>query len=156
MAAAARKRITEAIHHRGDEPHLLREIVRTHQVLMHGFSKEVGMPTSRFALMRLLSVTDDRVGVMELARHLGINAAAVTRQVKAMESEGLVQRHTDPRDRRRSHLKLSPKGLEVFEEIHDRSHELERSLASVITADEMAIATTVLSKLRIFIEGLGQ
>jgi DNA-binding MarR family transcriptional regulator len=72
-----------------------------------------------------------------------------------MESEGLVQRHTDPRDGRRSYLKLSPEGIELFEEIHDRSHEFERSLASVMTAKEMAVATTVLSKLRVFIEGLG-
>lgn len=153
--ASLREQSTRALHHRGDEPHLLREIVRTHQVLMHGFSREVGMPASRFALMRLLAVPDDGVGVMALARHLGINAAAVTRQVKALESEGLVQRHADPRDGRRSHLKLSPKGIELFEQIHDRSHELERALASVITSEEMAVATTVLSKLRAFIDGLG-
>ena len=123
---------------------------------MHGFSREVGMPASRFALMRLLAAPEQGLGVMELARRLGINAAAVTRQVKSMEHEGLVQRHADPRDARRSHLSLSRKGSELFEQIHARSHELERSLASVITAEEMATAATVLSKLRAFIENLGQ
>src|SRR4030042_962676 len=77
------------LHHKSDEPHLLREIIRTHQVLMAGFSREVGMPASRLELMRLLASADGDVGVMELARHLGINAAAVRRQVQGMEGEGL-------------------------------------------------------------------
>jgi len=140
--------------HRGDEPHLLREIVRTHQVLMAGFSRNVGMPASQFALLRLLATADRDLGVMELARRLGINAAAVTRQVQAMERTGLVRRGADARDGRRSYVTLSPKGLARFKTIHKRSHDLERSLSSIISAEEMAAAATVLSKLRSFMEGL--
>lgn len=139
----------------GNEPHLLREIIRTHQVLTNGFSREVGMPASRFALMRLIAnAFPDTVGIMELARWLGINAAAVTRQVQEMESEGLLLRHPDALDGRRSHIKLSAKGQRVFKSIHDRSHELERSLVSVIGPDEVTAAADVLSRLRRFLEGL--
>lgn len=112
------------------------------------------MPASRFALVRLLVNTDEKVGVMDLARQLGINAAAVTRQVQEMEAEGLVRRRSDPRDGRRSYVRLSPKGFRLFETIHDRGHELERALSAVISADEMAAATAVLAKLRTFIEDL--
>jgi DNA-binding MarR family transcriptional regulator len=142
------------LRHDGDEPHLLREILRTHQVLMAGFSRKVGMPPSRFALMRLLAVTEGDLGVMDLSRLLGVNAAAVTRQVKEMESEGLVRRRADRRDGRRRYVRLSPKGLKLFGEIHDRGHELERSLSSVIGSDEMAAAAEVLTRLRRFIEGM--
>src|SRR5512137_2005549 len=89
--------------HTGDEPHLLREIVRAHQVLMAGFSREVGMPASRFALMRVLA--DGDAGVTDLARRLGVNAAAVTRQLQEMEAEGLVRRRADPGDGRRSYVR---------------------------------------------------
>jgi hypothetical protein len=41
----------------------------------------------------------------------------------------------------------------LFGDIHDRNHELERFLASVISEKEMAVATTVLAKLRDFIQG---
>jgi len=141
--------------HTGDEPHLLREIIRTHQVLMSGFSREVGMPASRFALMRLLAnVFPDAAGVMEIARRLGINAAAVTRQVQEMEGEGLLLRRPDERDGRRSDIRLSAKGLKLFITIHDRSHELERSLATAIAPGEMAAAADVLARLRRFLEGL--
>jgi DNA-binding MarR family transcriptional regulator len=140
--------------HQGDERHLLREVVRTHQVLMAAFSRNLGMPASRFALMRLLATSEDGIGVMEMAAELGINAAAVTRQIKEMEREGLVRRRADTRDGRRHYVSLSSKGAKLFEEIHERSHELERSLTSFIGADEMASAAAVLVELRDFVASL--
>jgi DNA-binding MarR family transcriptional regulator len=145
----------DILQHTGDEPHLLREIIRTYQVLMSGFSREVGMPASRLALMRILvNALPDTVGITELARKLGINVAAVTRQVKEMECESLILRRLDKRDGRRSYVKLSAKGLKVFKTIHNRGHELERSLSLSISPEEMAAAVAVLSRLRCFIEGL--
>jgi DNA-binding MarR family transcriptional regulator len=143
----------EGLHHRGDEPHLLRDIVRTHQVLMAGFSRAVGVPAARFAVMRLLVNAEREIGIMDLARQLGVNAAAVTRQVQEMAAAGLVRRRADPRDKRRHYLKLTPKGLRLFGQIHDRTHVLERRLSTVITAEEMAAATQTLAKLRALVEG---
>jgi len=142
----------DELHHRGDEPHLLREVLRTYQVLMSGFARETGMPASRFALMRLLAVSEKDAGITDLARHLGINPAAVTRQVQDMEREGLIRRHADSKDGRRSYVGLSPKGKRLFEEIHTRTHELERSLSSVLGVEEMRSAAIVLMKLRTFVE----
>jgi DNA-binding MarR family transcriptional regulator len=143
----------EAAHHAGDEPHLLREVFRTYQALMAGFSRKTGMPASRFALMRLLALAESDLGVMDISRQLGVNAAAVTRQVKELENEALARRRTDPRDGRRSYVGLTSRGERLFEEIHQRTHELERSLSSVLGAEEMRGAAVVLAKLRTFIEG---
>ena len=140
--------------HRGDEPHILREVVRTYQVLMTMVSRELGMPASRFALMRSLAVAETEVGVMDLARQMGVNAAAITRQMQELERERLVRRRADPNDRRRSYLSLSPKGRRLFEVIHGRNHELERSLSLVLGAEEMRTATMVLTKLQSFVGGL--
>ena len=71
------------LHHEGDESHLLKEIMRTHQALLNVFSREVGMPAARLSLMRLLAICHhEKLGVMQIARRLGIDAAAVTRQVQ--------------------------------------------------------------------------
>jgi DNA-binding MarR family transcriptional regulator len=140
--------------HKGDEPHLLREIVRAHQALMAGFTRSTGMPASRFVLMRLLANSEDGLGVMELADELDINAAAVTRQVKEMEREGLVRRRADSRDGRRNYISLSAKGARLFERIHDRNHELERALVAFLGAENMATAAATLVKLREFIATL--
>ena len=146
----------QVLKHRGHEPHLLREVFRTYQVLVVGFSRSTGMAASRFALLRLLVVTDANVGVMDLARQLGVNAAAVTRQVQELEHEQLVCRRVDPKDRRRCYIRLLPKGRKLLGEIHERNHALELSLLSVLTAEEMASAAMVLTKLRTFVEGLAQ
>lgn len=138
--------------HRGDEPHLLREVFRTYQVLMSGFARQMGMPASRFALMRLLALSDNGVGISDLARRLGINPAAVTRQVQELEAGHLVKRRADARDGRRCYVTLSAKGRRQFEEIHERTHELERSLSSALGAGAMAAAATTLANLRTFIE----
>lgn len=138
--------------HRGDEPHLLREVFRTYQVLMSGFARQTGMPASRFAVMRVLALSERDIGLAELARQLGINPAAVTRQVQELEAEHLVKRRADAKDGRRSFVTLSPKGRRQFEEIHGRTHELERSLASALGAEEMSAAATTLANLRTFLE----
>jgi DNA-binding MarR family transcriptional regulator len=140
--------------HKGDESHLLREIVRTHQVLMAIFSRKVGVPASRLALMRLLANADGGIGVMDLARRLGINAAAITRQVKEMEVEGVVQRLPDLKDGRRNQVRLSPEGRTSFTSIHERGHELEAMLSSGVSPGELSVTIEVLAKLRSLAEGL--
>lgn len=142
-----------AAEHRQDDLHLLREVVRTQQTLMAVFAREVGMPVSRLALMRELALAAPRSpGVMELARQLGINAAAITRQVQEMERAGLVQRRPDPRDHRRQGLQLSRKGRQTFLRLHRRSHDLERSLQSRLSAEEVQTAVKVLATLRTVLE----
>lgn len=145
----------EKTHHREAGPHLVRELVRTYQALMSGFTREVGMPASRLAVMRLLAISPDaQMGVVALARQLEIHAAAVTRQLQEMEKGGLVQRRADSHDRRRIHFGLTSKGRKLFAEIHDRSHRLESTLTIEIGASKMATAATVLVQLRTYIEKL--
>ncbi len=120
---------------------------------MTGFSRIVGVPASRFELMRLLALAEKDVGVMDLARQLGVNPAAVTRQVKEMEADGLVRRRADSKDGRRNYVALSAKGFRLFENVHSRSHELERALASLLSDSDIEAAARVLSTLHNFLEG---
>lgn len=143
------------LHHAGDEPHLLREIMRTQQAVLNVFSREVGMPAARLALMRLLAIGHpEAVGIMEIARRLGINAAAVTRQVKAMETEQLVERFADVRDGRRSHVKLTADGLRIFQQLHERAHAFEGALSAIVCPEEIAAAVRVLVHVRTALEAL--
>jgi DNA-binding MarR family transcriptional regulator len=143
------------LHHAGDEPHLVREIMRTQQAVLNVFSREVGMPAARLVLMRLLAICHpEAIGIMEIARRLGINAAAVTRQVKAMESEHLVERFADVRDGRRSRVNLTADGLRIFQQLHERAHAFERALSAVVSAEDIAAAVRVLVHVRTALEAL--
>jgi DNA-binding MarR family transcriptional regulator len=143
------------LHHTADEPHLLREIMRTQQAVLNVFSRQVGMPAARLVLMRLLAICHpEAVGIMWIARQLGINAAAITRQVKTMEDERLVERFADARDGRRSHVKLTADGLMVFQQVHERAHAFERALSTAVSAEDMAATVRVLGHVRAALETL--
>ena len=135
--------------HEKAEFHVIREVMRTNQAVLAAFTRKVGMPASRLALIRLLAVGDAKeVGVMEIARQLGINAAAVTRQVQEMEEDGLVTRRPDPKDKRRIYVHLSRKGHAIFEKLHERNHQFERSLVATLTPEEVRITAKVLATIR--------
>ncbi len=91
---------------------------------------------------------------MQIARRLGIDAAAVTRQVKEMEAHGLIERLADPRDARRNHVKLTADGLRVFQQLHERAHEFEKSLSTVISEKDIATTVQVLSQLHRALEDM--
>jgi DNA-binding MarR family transcriptional regulator len=139
-------------HHRGDEPHLLREVLRAQQVMTHSFSREMGRPASHFALMSVLAHAERGLGVREIAAALDVDAAAVTRIVNAMEVERLIRRRADSHDGRRHYVSLTDKGLTLFADIHQRTHDLERRLAAELGADAMRAAAATLARLRAIIE----
>ena len=143
-------------HHRGDEPHLLREVMRAQQAMTRGFSREMGRPSSHFALMSVLAHAERPLGVTEIAEALDVDAAAVTRIVNTLEAERLIRRRGDPRDGRRRNVCLTATGLTLFSDIHDRTHDLERRLAAELGAEALRAAAATLARLRAFVEGKGR
>src|SRR5690606_21494440 len=81
-------------------PHHLRfmqQLGRSYRELVAGFEVHTGQSMARWRILVLL----DKSGPMSqkmLARELGIGPAALTRQLKAMEGDGWVQRSNDPQD----------------------------------------------------------
>lgn len=74
--------------------------------------------------------------------------------MKALEAERLVVRRPNSEDGRRACVRLSAKGMRAFEGFHRHGHELERSLSSVVSASDMAVAVKVLTSLRTFLDNL--
>ena len=135
--------------HTGNESHLLKELMFTHLALLNYFPKIAKMPTARFALVRMIALSDSQpIGPMEIARRLGVNAAAITRRLKEMEDEQLITRVADPEDARRSYVELTEHGRAVFEGIHQRVHGFEALLRSSLSEAEIATAVKVLAQLR--------
>ena len=134
-------------------PHLFQEIVRTHQVLIGAFSLEVGMSAARMLVLRQIQdVEDGSIGVVDLARSLGVTPAIVTRQVQELEAEGLLRRRNDSRDRRRSQLYLTARGRRAFARLHERAHALQARVLDGLRDDEIATTCHVLGRLRMAID----
>jgi DNA-binding MarR family transcriptional regulator len=142
------------LHHQGDEPHLIFEIMRTHRAIINVFSRAMGMPFSHVKLLRVLALAFPReTGILDIARRLHINGAAVTRQIREMELDGLIARRPDERDGRRQLVKLTAKGRKLFEQIHEMQHAFEKSFASGdLKPQELQTAAKVLFRLRSMLE----
>jgi DNA-binding MarR family transcriptional regulator len=141
------------LEHSGGEKHLILEIMHVNKALLGAFSRGTGIPMSQLVLMRILAgAGNDGIGVLDISRIIGINGAAVTRQVKQMEERGLVLRRKDKYDRRKSYIKLSAKGLKLFMEVHQRVHELEDFLGASLEEEEIETTKRVLAHLRNILE----
>lgn len=129
--------------------------MRTSQAVLAVFSREVGIPASRLALLRLLAIAHPgAVGVVDLAEGLGVDAAAVTRSVQRLAADRLVVVRADPSDGRRKRVSLTSTGLRAFQRLHERGHQLEALLAGEVSAVDVESAVRVLGRLRAAVESL--
>jgi DNA-binding MarR family transcriptional regulator len=129
------------------------EILRTYQVVVDGFSRDVGIPVTRLLILRARALSSqDKIGIMDIARGLGVNAAAITRQLSVLESDGLVVREPDSADKRRVSVQLTPEGSRLFETLHRRGHMFEDLISADVTSDEIATTIRVLSSVRAAVE----
>src|SRR5688572_30439977 len=82
----------------------------------------------------------------EIAGKLGVDASVVSRQLSALESDGLVSRRPDPADARVSLVQLSDAGRARLEALYaEYARRLRESLADW-GDDEMAAAAAVLRR----------
>jgi DNA-binding MarR family transcriptional regulator len=89
---------------------LLRRVQRIHFTTSVG---EVVLDRSAYGIMcRLADQGAQRLG--SLAQAFGLDPSTITRQVQSLENAGLVNRHTDPKDRRASLLDLTAEGHEAL------------------------------------------
>lgn len=58
---------------------------------------------------------DDGVGVKTVADHLGLSGSFLTIVTGQLAKRGLVEKSTNPQDRRRVHLRVTEKGRELLE-----------------------------------------
>ena len=79
---------------------------------------------SQMRTIRMLAAHESGVRSSELAALLHIAPRSATEVVDALEAKGLVQRSSDPTDRRATLVSLTPRGLELMDEVR-RTRGLE-------------------------------
>lgn len=72
----------------------------------------LGVAPGQFAQLLALYDADGQTAG-ELARNIGIEPATMTRTLQRMERDGLVERRTDPLDRRASRIHLTARAVEL-------------------------------------------
>ena len=82
-----------------------------------------------------------------LADRCGFDPSTVSRQVADLEKEGLLERATDPDDRRAVLLKASPKGKRLLQRLEAGRRQRMRRLVEDWTEQDIATFTTLFSRL---------
>ncbi|MER7660870.1 MULTISPECIES: MarR family transcriptional regulator [unclassified Streptomyces] len=81
-------------------------------------------PHPHLWLRALVAVSAGAACPAEMRRALGITAPSASRLCARLESAGLLVRHADPKDRRKSVIELSPAGAEEVRGHQERTADL--------------------------------
>ncbi len=82
-----------------------------------------------------------------LAEHLEVQPSQVSHLLASLEEGGLLARELDPQDRRRVHLRLTPRGLEVAERLQAAWLSLFGQRLARLEAKELLLFRDLLRKL---------
>lgn len=104
------------------------------------------LPTATYTLLSYM-VKNGPARAHELAEAFGADAATVSRHLRAMVDQGLLQRTPDPEDGRSYILKVSEKAAEQWNASFEKSQEIVRSLVKTWSEKDGERFTEFLSRL---------
>jgi DNA-binding MarR family transcriptional regulator len=129
---------------------LLRRVQRIHFTTSSG---DVVLDRSAYGIMcRLADDGAQRLG--SLAQAFGLDPSTITRQVQSLEQAGLVERRTDPQDRRASLLDLTSEGQEVLASTREHRREWLRAALSHWTEEDRQEFGRLLEQFNVSIDKL--
>ncbi|MEU6845178.1 MarR family transcriptional regulator [Streptomyces sp. NPDC046716] len=115
--------------------------------------REAELSRAEFDLLGALRRTGGDLTPGELARETFSSGAAVTKRLRGLTDRGLVERHTDDRDRRVSHVRLTGPGRDVLDAVVPAQLAFERTLLAGLAPDRSAELAGRLSELLAQLEG---
>lgn len=125
------------------------KLARAHDTFKHLTAENIrtfNLTTAQFGALETLGHLGPML-IGELTRKQLVCAGNMTVVVNNLEKEGLVERKTDTKDRRATHVRLTSRGKRVFDKIFPRHAEYVADLVSVLTEDEQVELGRLLKKL---------
>ena len=112
------------------------------------YTVNAAIPTA-LAGLGLLVLVDRNAGLsqMALARALGIDRSTVVGVIDKLETRGLVERASHPKDRRAHALRLSPPGAKRFRDLARRVRSHESRIAKRLSAPERELLIALLQRI---------
>jgi DNA-binding MarR family transcriptional regulator/GNAT superfamily N-acetyltransferase len=108
------------------------------------FTRRMGVLDERFlgrdrpvgAARFLFEIGPDGAGISELRRSLGLDSGYVSRILRDLEADGLVELAPDPADRRRRMVTLTPAGSAEWRLLDELSDDLAESVLEPLTTSQ--------------------
>ena len=134
---------------------ILHHIGHTYHELTASFERFMGMSRARWAILSRLS-RQESLTQAALARVLHVDAAAITRQVKQLEAEGLVTRWAAPEDNRFTVVALTAQGRDFVEKLRSERDRFEQIATRGLHVEEIEQMRRCLIHMRRNLETLSQ
>ena len=115
---------------------VMQKLGRTYRAMLAAFDASIGQPMPRWRVLLLLHQRG-AMSQKKLADALRMDPAALTRQLKAIEQLGWVQRRSDPQDNRLTNVWLTPAGTELVERTMPRRTAFIQRLLADLSAEEL-------------------
>jgi DNA-binding MarR family transcriptional regulator len=125
---------------------VLQQLGRTYRTLMSAFEANIGHSLPRWRILLHL-YQGGEASQKQLAGMLRIDPAALTRQIKAIEGMGWVERHSDPVDNRLTNVALTPAGTALVEAALPKREAFIESALGDFSAQDLDALETILGKL---------
>jgi MarR family transcriptional regulator, organic hydroperoxide resistance regulator len=107
--------------HEAEQLKVLQQLGRSYRGMLGAFELSVGQGLTRWRILNQLH-KETQCSQKALIQQLKMDPGSLTRLLKAMEKEGLIQRSNDPQDNRLSNVTLTPQGhAEVSQALPKRS-----------------------------------
>lgn len=110
------------------------------------YGERFGLSRTEWRALALLAEAQG-CSATSLVERSGMDAVAVHRAVKHLETLNLVARQSDEHDRRVKHLRLTARGEQVYQAVVPHALALEKRMLETLTADEARVLERVLNKL---------
>jgi Transcriptional regulators len=106
----------------------------------------VGLSLAKLAALRVLAENGGSLSLTQLAERLSCVKSNITQLVDRLEADGLVERQSDPNDRRTRLATLTPAGRKACREGLQVQQEAEQELLRRLTATESRLLADLLAK----------
>ncbi len=126
---------------------LLAQVCRLHhsraRTLLEEFGLFRGQPPLLFALWEEEGLTHS-----ELAEHLHVQPATITKMIKRMERAGFIERRQDAEDQRVSRVYLTDAGRNIRDAVEGVLRELEEQTFAGFSSEEHTLLNQFLLRIR--------
>ncbi len=106
-----------------------------------------GLSVSEWRTMAVLG-THQVLSASEIVERSSMDRVAVSRAIKSLREAGLLKRDIDGDDRRRAVLRLTEKGVGVFNDLIPRVLDLERRLLEGLSPEERDTLLALMERVR--------
>ena len=110
------------------------------------YSARFGISIPEWRVMAVLAM-EPELSAAQVAERTAMDKVAVSRAVSSLLDKGRIERSVSPGDRRRSILKLSTEGVNIYREVVPLALRHEQSLLDVLDATDRVALERILDTL---------